>query len=255
MGVLRSETFYAGKFLIEQMLYYGTMQRIKHDGGDIILFETPTREAVSIHIIDRSIPLYEVRNTMEDNNRKQIHTLFVLWCDMLLPYNGQRLAGADWQVALYSLYGDCIYGYDTFKNENNFNETFVFPVYFRGEGPMRTIEYGPMIRPQYLRCYSVSTNLPGFQDTWRVADFSGQSGTAHDPQRAAWQTETLIQCYALLGVEMGDDLDTIKRAYRLLARKYHPDTNRAADATAQMQSLNQAYAKITDAWETRGGGQ
>ena len=38
--------------------------------------------------------------------------------------------------------------------------------------------------------------------------------------------------FNVLGVERGADADTIKRAFRKLARQYHPDVN-PGDATAE----------------------
>jgi hypothetical protein len=236
---LRYETYLTGVFLIEQLNYYGMIGRMKHDGGDIILFEAPDRQTISIHLIESSIPLYEIRSTLQYNEQQGIHTLFILWCDMLLPYEGQRCVPDDWMEALYTLYSGCIYAYETIGNE-----TFVFPVYFRGEGGVKTIEYGTIIRPQALMCRVVSTNQPGFQAAWRVADFGGKAGQAHDPEQERVDLGTLAACYTLLGVSAGDPPDTVKKAYRLLARHYHPDRNPSPDATAKMQQLNEAYDKI-----------
>ena len=47
--------------------------------------------------------------------------------------------------------------------------------------------------------------------------------------------------YAVLGVARDASEDEIKRAFRKLARKHHPDVSKAADAAARMQELNEAY--------------
>ena len=36
--------------------------------------------------------------------------------------------------------------------------------------------------------------------------------------------------YEVLGIEKNADQDTIKKAYRTLAKKYHPDINKSPDA-------------------------
>jgi curved DNA-binding protein CbpA len=41
----------------------------------------------------------------------------------------------------------------------------------------------------------------------------------------------------------------VRRAYRDLARQYHPDLNPSPDATAKMQAINQAYQQIMDQFE------
>ena len=47
--------------------------------------------------------------------------------------------------------------------------------------------------------------------------------------------------YKVLGVERGASDDEIKKAFRKLARKHHPDVSKAADAAARMQDINEAY--------------
>ena len=44
-----------------------------------------------------------------------------------------------------------------------------------------------------------------------------------------------------LGVGYNADKYEIKLNYRKLAKKYHPDINKAADATAKFQEVNNAY--------------
>ncbi|KAF1047785.1 DnaJ C-terminal domain-containing protein [Xylophilus sp.] len=52
--------------------------------------------------------------------------------------------------------------------------------------------------------------------------------------------------YAILGVERQADADTVKKAYRRLARKYHPDVSKEADAATRMSEVNEAYAVLSD---------
>ncbi len=47
--------------------------------------------------------------------------------------------------------------------------------------------------------------------------------------------------YKVLGVERKASQDDIKRAYRKLARKYHPDVNKDAGAEDQFKELGEAY--------------
>jgi len=53
--------------------------------------------------------------------------------------------------------------------------------------------------------------------------------------------------YKTLGVPREATIDEIKKAYRKLARKYHPDVSKEADAQARMQEVNEAYAVLSDA--------
>ena len=48
--------------------------------------------------------------------------------------------------------------------------------------------------------------------------------------------------YEVLGVDKGADDATIKKAYRVLAKKYHPDTNPGnAEAEAKFKEASEAY--------------
>src|SRR4029077_11519865 len=52
--------------------------------------------------------------------------------------------------------------------------------------------------------------------------------------------------YKILGVERGASDDEIKKAYRKLARKYHPDVSKEKDATARFQDVSEAYETLKD---------
>jgi len=52
--------------------------------------------------------------------------------------------------------------------------------------------------------------------------------------------------YSILGLEQTAPLRDIKAAYRVLAKKYHPDVNKSAEAARQMQSVNEAYETLGD---------
>ncbi|MFC4273572.1 DnaJ C-terminal domain-containing protein [Achromobacter aloeverae] len=52
--------------------------------------------------------------------------------------------------------------------------------------------------------------------------------------------------YDTLGVERGVSDDDLRRAYRKLARKYHPDVSKEADAEARMRDVNEAYDVLRD---------
>ncbi|KMK75942.1 molecular chaperone DnaJ [Alkalihalobacillus pseudalcaliphilus] len=52
--------------------------------------------------------------------------------------------------------------------------------------------------------------------------------------------------YDVLGVEKGASVDEMKKAYRKLARKYHPDVNKAADAETKFKEVKEAYDVLSD---------
>ncbi|MFM7425780.1 MAG: molecular chaperone DnaJ [Elainella sp.] len=52
--------------------------------------------------------------------------------------------------------------------------------------------------------------------------------------------------YELLGVSSSADKEEIKRAYRRLARKYHPDVNKEPGAEERFKEINRAYEVLSD---------
>ena len=53
--------------------------------------------------------------------------------------------------------------------------------------------------------------------------------------------------YKILGVERGADATAIKKAYRKLAQKYHPDKNPGdKSAEEQFKRVTEAYAVLSD---------
>ena len=57
--------------------------------------------------------------------------------------------------------------------------------------------------------------------------------------------DTVDNYYATLGVSIDADNDTIKRAYRQLARRYHPDLA-GPEGAVQMKRINRAYDVLSD---------
>jgi len=52
--------------------------------------------------------------------------------------------------------------------------------------------------------------------------------------------------YSTLGLSRNATQDDIKKAYRKLARKYHPDVSQDADAGAKMAKINEAHDVLSD---------
>jgi len=52
--------------------------------------------------------------------------------------------------------------------------------------------------------------------------------------------------YDVLGISRNANTDEIKRAFRKLARQYHPDVNKAPDAEQKFKEINEAYEVLSD---------
>ena len=57
--------------------------------------------------------------------------------------------------------------------------------------------------------------------------------------------------YDVLGVERGASEEEIRRAFRRLARQYHPDVNKDSDAEMRFKEINEAYEVLSDAEKRR----
>jgi len=51
--------------------------------------------------------------------------------------------------------------------------------------------------------------------------------------------------YSILGIVIGATLDEIKKAFRKMAMKFHPDKNPNVDTTEKMQKIIAAYTFLT----------
>ena len=56
----------------------------------------------------------------------------------------------------------------------------------------------------------------------------------------------MADLYNILGVSRDADADTLKRAYRQLARKYHPDINKESGAEERFKEIGRAYEVLSD---------
>jgi DnaJ-class molecular chaperone len=68
------------------------------------------------------------------------------------------------------------------------------------------------------------------------------------PRRTAAGDEAIRRAYAALEVPPGSDLETVKRSYRRLMRKYHPDLN--AGSTEKQRAATDLSQRLTEAYKT-----
>src|SRR6516225_1897013 len=52
--------------------------------------------------------------------------------------------------------------------------------------------------------------------------------------------------YEILGIPRDASQDDVRRAYRKLARRYHPDLNQESDAEDRFKEVSEAYEVLSD---------
>jgi molecular chaperone DnaJ len=52
--------------------------------------------------------------------------------------------------------------------------------------------------------------------------------------------------YEVLGLKKGASVEEVKRAYKELAKKYHPDVSKEAEAEKKFKEINEAYSILSD---------
>jgi len=71
---------------------------------------------------------------------------------------------------------------------------------------------------------------------------------AAPPRRTAAGDEAIRRAYAALEVPAGSDFDSVKRSYRRLMRKYHPDLN--AGSVEKQKAATDLAQRLTEAYKT-----
>jgi molecular chaperone DnaJ len=63
---------------------------------------------------------------------------------------------------------------------------------------------------------------------------------------------TLQECYRILGLDTGANIDAVKSSFRRLAFKYHPDLNTEPGASVRFREINEAYVTARKLLEANG---
>jgi DnaJ-domain-containing protein 1 len=74
------------------------------------------------------------------------------------------------------------------------------------------------------------------------------AGPSHPPKTPRTPSDPIARAYAALEVPQGSDFETVRKAYRSLMRKYHPDRHTASPE--KQKAANELAQKLTDAYKT-----
>jgi hypothetical protein len=239
---MRFETIIASQYFVGRLQFASVVTHIR-DEGDILLLDLRSGERVSVHIVERELALHDIRYYFETNQAAGMHTLMILWADMLLPPDGAWIDMPEWLEVLAALYADRVYAFEVAGHHSYF-----FPIHLRGEGRRRQAAFGDVIDYAALGCSTVSSQTAAFVGSWRVADFThhGQTFRSYTTQQFPERMRALLPHFSALGLEPDANPEQIKQAYRALARLYHPDVNADPSADERMKQLNHAYQQLMD---------
>jgi curved DNA-binding protein len=113
-------------------------------------------------------------------------------------------------------------------------------------GPTRLRGLGPGLAILLRRPYFLALTPPaGGERAVAVGLSYSGAGPASASNHAA-SSMKYKDYYASLGLERGAKEDAIKKAYRRLAQKYHPDVSKEPDAEAKFKEVAEAYQTLKD---------
>ena len=241
---MRYDTFTAVSQFVTDLQDAGIIRHFYED-GDMMYFSLKSGERIMGYLIERAFTLQNLLHHISTNTAKGRYSLFFFRDDVFLPADGDFFLIEDWMQALLAVQGGKIYGFDVTGKT-----AFFFPVYFEGTGRYRHIRHGDDIEITHLHGETIETNEPSIIGKWRMATFE-----ARDEAEKTQQRETVIQYnpnltphYGTLGIPQGEGVTAIKKAYRGLARQYHPDLNSNPEAIARMKQINDAYQRLMQYW-------
>ncbi len=87
-----------------------------------------------------------------------------------------------------------------------------------------------------------------YHSEWTSDDteFERPKDVRHREFKKALQDESLPDCYTILGVQKNTTPDEIKKRYRVLVKKLHPDKSKDPLAKEKMAEINRAYEILSD---------
>lgn len=229
---MRFETYAAGSDLVTRIEKSGIATSIRDD-GDLILVHLRGGPTIAIYLIERPTNLNDIQHYYTANIARGWYTLCIFPVGLLLPEHDTWYTPDDWMHLLLALHHNQIYGFDAVGRH-----AYFFPVHFYGHEKARHIRWGELIDVTTLHPETILHQ--GFE--WQTAMFGGAQRPAPVIPRDA-----LTEAYMLLGLRGDETLIDVKRAYRDMARRYHPDLNPTREALYRMKEINLAYKRIVGA--------
>lgn len=227
---MRFETYAAGHDLVTRIQKAGIAASMRDD-GDLILVTLHDGPTIAIYLIERPTSLSDIQHYYTANVSRGWHTVCLFQVALLLPDHDTWYVPDDWMQTVLALQQNQIYAFDAVGRH-----AYFFPVHFYGHEQSRHIRWGDLIDVSTLHAEKVF--YQGFE--WQGAMFGGVKQRIPN----AVPRDALTEAYILLGLHGDESLVDVKRAYREMARRYHPDLNPGREALYRMKEVNLAYRLI-----------
>lgn len=234
---MRFDTQNAASYLVWNLHHSDSVKAVRDDGSDIIHIELKTGKQVMVHLYERPVTQNELRDTLLDNQQGGYYTLFIFWADLLLPGHGVQYQLDDWMLIVSELYGGLIYGYEVMGRQ-----AYFFPILFEGAGQVRHVLHGDIVDFHTVSVKIAESTVLG--GDWWIASFEAAQQNPEAEMPKTVFRNTIQDAYALFGVDALADEAQVKRIYRKLARKHHPDAQGDAANDTMMTQINLAYEKL-----------
>lgn len=192
-------------------------------------------EDMVIYMLAGEISVGFIKKTLNANTLNDKHTLYIVALD-LITEDGQTALMTDALRLLLKAYGNRIYAY----RDDPQGVTLLTVFIDRGG----RVTLGATINLADLNGDYADIQSNYILGVRKVASFERREYFAPAPK-----THPLQEFYDMLDVSPGAPLTEVKRAYRHKARVHHPDTDKSPGATARMQAINDAYARILAQFE------
>jgi hypothetical protein len=210
--------------------------RVLDEGALLVTVAQPSfNEDIIIYLLAGELSVGFIKKTLNANTRADKHTLYILALD-LITADGHSATMSDGLQLLLQAYGNQVYAYSLTAG----SKVSIFPVHVDHLG---SLTYGNPVKLADLSVDYTTIDSPYIMGVRKIASFTARhfNTTVDIPV-----DDPLREFYDVLGVPVTATVDDVKRAYRKKARQYHPDRDKSPGATARMQAINEAYARILE---------
>jgi hypothetical protein len=234
-------------------------QIFQHHSADLVV-DTWMGGRLHVYLINHEPKVRDLKATLKENTRNSIGTLFLVDA-ALLPAEQESFKVADWQFALFHLNDSWIYTYQLDEH---------------GHVQVRQVHFAPTPYADYYRVWHLNDFTieacvvrqreydDGIRGQWFIGDLASPQykrrinyervhqryhySTRQTREVAQLPTDQLMKYYQMLGLERSASEKEVKRAFRMMALKVHPDVSALPrqESERRIKELNEAYEYIKE---------